>query len=406
MIGYVIRSSALLVAILTVSATACDRTGASGNRNANDGSASAAPHGVSPAASPLSDDAPPTFEIQQLWTSDEDALFTYISHLDVDQNGTVFVADASALTVSVLSSGGELLRTIGRKGSGPGEFQGIGSIQIGAGDTLFVFDPMLQRLTAFRPHDDSTVYTRHVAGRGTGAPQRAYRIRSGPQIIATYMPPFQAGASDDRTFERRLLVRLLEPDGTIERDSLLVGMGSSNLFRRVKSLISVGTNAFGRQPLVHVSSSDHLYYARTDSVGVTVMELDGSTTRRCALATDPVKVRPEDLRREQELTSPRLRDVLADSMPDVWPPLAGMVIDEKDGVWLGLTGDGGRADRWVLCDRNGVVRGTVRLPAGVTLAAVQGDLLYGTARDEDQVPFIQAYRFMASLNKGASDGRE
>ena len=346
------------------------------------------------------------FTVTKVWESAEDVRLTYVLDLDVDHEGAVYVADPMERLVTVLSPAGERLRSIGRKGAGPGEFEGIGSIQVGAGDTLFVFDNILRRLTAFRPQDDSVVYSRRVAEHGTGAPQRAFRVRSGQQIVATYMPPFRADQGDGQAGQRHLVVRVLSADGSVERDTLLTGVGNSNLFLRSGELISVGTNAFGRQPIVRLSATDHLFYVRTDSSVVTVVGLDGRATRRCAFRADPVKVTPDDLAREQALTSRRLKPVLADSMPAAWPTLRDIVVDDRDGVWFGVTGEGGRVDRWVLCDREGVFRGSLKLPPNVMLAAVRDSLLFGVAQDENQVPTIHLYRFERTSGTRASDARK
>lgn len=344
--------------------------------------------------------------IAPLWQTDAEASFSYIIDLDVDRHGAVYVADAAPFSVTVISPHGRVLRTIGRPGAGPGEFRGIGSVQAGEGDTLFVFDNVLQRINAFRSGDDSVVYSRTVTNQGSGSPERVYRIGATSQLLATYMAPVRAQASDAQFADRRMVVRVLGTEGTLVRDSLLTGIGRSNLFRRMGSMISVGTNVFGRQPIVRFSAGKRVVYARTDTVAVTVVALDGSAARRCAMTTSPVPVRPDDLARERERTSARLRDVLSDSMPVAWPPLADVVVDEHDGVWLGLTGAGGQPDRWVWCDVDGVVRGTVRFPADMRLAAVRANHLYTIGSDENQVPSVYAFRLLDSLAAERGHGRK
>lgn len=353
-----------------------------------------------------SSDEGPSLRIAPLWQTDAEASFSYIIDLDVDRHGAVYVADAAPFSVTVISPHGRVLRTIGRPGAGPGEFRGIGSVQAGEGDTLFVFDNVLQRINAFRSGDDSVVYSRTVTNQGSGSPERVYRIGATSQLLATYMAPVRAQASDAQFADRRMVVRVLGTEGTLVRDSLLTGIGRSNLFRRMGSMISVGTNVFGRQPIVRFSAGKRVVYARTDTVAVTVVALDGSEARRCAMTTSPVAVRPDDLARERERTSARLRDVLSDSMPVAWPPLADVVVDEHDGVWLGLTGAGGQPDRWVWCDVDGVVRGTVRFPADMRLAAVRANHLYTIGSDENQVPSVYAFRLLDSLAAERGHGRK
>lgn len=334
-----------------------------------------------------------TFDTVQLqatraWQSDEKSLLNYVVDLDVSAAGDIYVADPVLLQILVFNAQGTEVRRIGRKGAGPGEFQGIGSLQIGAKDTLYAFDNVLRRFTAFAPGHDLAVYSRTVHDLALGAPGRVYRTRSAPLTLATFSPPFRAEVSDDQQKGRQTVVRLLDSLGAIERDSLFVGIGTSTLFKRTGSMISVGTNVFGRQPLLRLSNTDHLFFSRSDSGVVEVIGLDGSRARRCAFRTPAVATTPQDLEKQQKLTSKRLKDVVADSMPAAWPMLGAMVVDNHNGVWFGLTGAGGSIGRWVWCDADGAFRGSLTLPPNVSLAAIRDSVLYAISRDDNDVPSI------------------
>ena len=57
-----------------------------------------------------------------------------------DGRGRFYVTEAYGTRIKVFDPAGRFLRTIGRKGAGPGEFQDIGTIKVVGGDSLFVFD--------------------------------------------------------------------------------------------------------------------------------------------------------------------------------------------------------------------------------------------------------------------------
>lgn len=67
--------------------------------------------------------------------------------LAVDAAGRIYVADTKPAVVKVYSPGGELIRTIGHEGEGPGEFR-IGFIA-SRGPHLVLHDPRLSRTTLF-----------------------------------------------------------------------------------------------------------------------------------------------------------------------------------------------------------------------------------------------------------------
>lgn len=68
----------------------------------------------------------------------EGALSTILD-VDVSKDGHVFASDPQAAHVIVFGPEGTYVRTIGRRGGGPGEFQGPGNMSW-TGDTLVVFD--------------------------------------------------------------------------------------------------------------------------------------------------------------------------------------------------------------------------------------------------------------------------
>jgi len=73
--------------------------------------------------------------------------FFGISNIVLDESGSIYVADRS-LTVRVFTEDGALVRTMGGRGDGPGEFQSIIGLIVHR-DTAVVFDFTRGRLTTF-----------------------------------------------------------------------------------------------------------------------------------------------------------------------------------------------------------------------------------------------------------------
>lgn len=68
-----------------------------------------------------------------------------------DSRGRVYLAGPYASQILVFDKQGRFVRRIGRLGGGPGEFNGIGSLHVGPGDSLFVFDNQQSRLSTLTP---------------------------------------------------------------------------------------------------------------------------------------------------------------------------------------------------------------------------------------------------------------
>ncbi len=70
-------------------------------------------------------------------TTDPNLGFTSVSGIAIDRDGSVYVFDFGVYGVKVFSAEGRLIRTIGRQGQGPGEFETAATPGI-KGDTLWV----------------------------------------------------------------------------------------------------------------------------------------------------------------------------------------------------------------------------------------------------------------------------
>jgi hypothetical protein len=80
---------------------------------------------------------------------EEDMLLEPID-IDTDDDGNMYVLDSKALHIKVYDSQGHLVRTIGKKGQGPGEFQNPSDIQITPQKEMLVCDPAVRKLLFFR----------------------------------------------------------------------------------------------------------------------------------------------------------------------------------------------------------------------------------------------------------------
>jgi hypothetical protein len=70
---------------------------------------------------------------------DSIAGYSWLAGIEVGDSGRVFIGDRKRFAIHVFDSDGRYLRSLGQKGRGPGEFLGIGTMQI-VSNRLFVFD--------------------------------------------------------------------------------------------------------------------------------------------------------------------------------------------------------------------------------------------------------------------------
>jgi hypothetical protein len=85
--------------------------------------------------------------------------FGAISGIALDRDGRIYASDLTEVQVVVFSPAGKLLATIGRKGQGPGEFEGPSGPAIGADGALYVRD--VAKIARFVPDPATGVATKH-----------------------------------------------------------------------------------------------------------------------------------------------------------------------------------------------------------------------------------------------------
>jgi hypothetical protein len=71
--------------------------------------------------------------------------------LAVDSRGRIVVTDLTWKAILVYDTNGRLLQRLGRVGRGPGEFMQAGYVTLGSGDSLYVHDRSLRRITVRSP---------------------------------------------------------------------------------------------------------------------------------------------------------------------------------------------------------------------------------------------------------------
>jgi len=88
-----------------------------------------------------------------------------ISGIDMDSLGRLLIGDVSNGSVKLFARNGRLLRTIGRKGRGPGEFEAPRLPRFAPGGRIYVADVSLRRVSIF---DTAGVFVKAVSLAGLG----------------------------------------------------------------------------------------------------------------------------------------------------------------------------------------------------------------------------------------------
>jgi hypothetical protein len=363
---------------------------------------------------------------------DPDVGFSRIAGAEVDRDGNLFVLEALDHQIRVYTPGGDLMRRIGRRGSGPGEFDSPPLYEV-HGDTLWTYDSQSGRITIF----DRTGHVL-MTGRthGVRVPAREgigyltpRSMRSDGSFVSWFTrvaysrddPPLTARS--DAAVPRILFDAIGNVIDTIgwtpsppPRMVPPVGYGEGR-FRR----ITIGSQSYTVPdpptdlplwlPLDDGYVVVHAPYVtdtKTAAFTVTRLDLAGDTVYHRALSyrahpyTDDAldsaaAQQPRAFRDGVEITRPvddairnRLRAEM--SFPPYRLPVDHAWIAADGSVWIRRAEIGGEAVRWILLSANGEPQGVIELPRAARVLWSRSDTLWAAIPDELDVPWLVRYR--------------
>ena len=143
---------------------------------------------------------------------DGEYFFQAPSSFDIDRDGNYYVLDAEAGTIFTWSKTGNYLKTIGKPGEGPGEFQFSGrgpayGFVSAADDQLVVYDP---RKTSLQLFDFNGNFQKAIPLGGGRGRMMYFTETSGDQFLS-----FKRTRLDEGFFA---LIQIIDPEGKVVKE--------------------------------------------------------------------------------------------------------------------------------------------------------------------------------------------
>jgi len=272
------------------------------------------------------------------------------SEILVDAAGRVYVLDDDPAVVRVFASDGRPLHTIGREGSGPGEFVGGGMIFL-SHDTLVHQDPRQSRAQAFTL--DGALITQWTSPCCVRVPTLADTLGRIPiPGDVGRLPPSEDDAGAGMGYLRYRV------DGTLV-DTLDFPPAPLPAMWRATD----GRNRWNwfipMQPTVaHVLDREGRMIWGSQRGGTFVISRTGrDTLARFVLDESPPAI-PDSVRQaavdDLVASNPVFANIaqVAD-VPTTYPAWSGLSVDDLNRTWILRPGPGGGADHWHVVDPHG-----------------------------------------------------
>ncbi len=314
-------------------------------------------------------------------------------------DGRIAGANQGTSEVRFYDARGERLNTVGRRGSGPGEFEQIASLSVGPGDSLLVFDRSTRRLSVLAPTGEMVRSAMIDLGQGTLATRMIGALPDGRLLVS----PARSGREPTSSGPVRDSVdlRVVVPDGSV---SVVGRFPGSEAVLDVQTqngqVISVNIAAvpFGRSS--RFGAVDSLaVVAPSDHYEVDLYSPSGRLVRRLRREHTPEPVTAADLAADldraglpNEDARVRYRKFLAKTPIPKTKPAYDRVMPGANGeLWVrDYLGPDHRTrpGRWTVFDRGGAWLTTVDLPAGFEPTWIGPNRILGTWLDSDDAPHV------------------
>jgi hypothetical protein len=313
-------------------------------------------------------------------------------------SGLVVVADGGTQEIRVFTAEGTLVRRVGGRGEGPGEFSGLSGMGRGPSGALWAYDFTLRRISWLYPSDESL----RSATLGPEPPvlSPVGALPDGSFVLKQLWGA-QGVASATHTGLRRDPVAYVrfDPSGAL-LDTLALVPGREVVISLEGDRGVMSTPPFGRTSLGGILDGRVLIGSQT-RFELEEWTPDGTLKRVLRLPDIDLRVTEEDIQRYAEhrrsTASPgeeaRVERELADvEVPELRPAYGELLVDGAGNLWIGRwEADGSPARAWTVLDATGTWLVSVGTPSDLQVRDIGEDWVVGVARDELDVERVVLY---------------
>jgi 6-bladed beta-propeller protein len=336
-------------------------------------------------------------------------------------DGRLALANATTNDVRFYDAKGKHLRSAGRPGSGPGEYQNIQSFWLGPGDSLLVVEPISRRLSLLDAQGN------FVRSFSLGGQPGQIVPTNGRVEIAVPVGWFADGTivgiaqsiainqKRDGTYRDSISLIRYGSDGVVrdtlgrfpgaEMEQMTISIGPQTL--SVPTAVPLGKQTVG------TTVANRMALVQNNSWEIELRDADGRLRILARANEQPTKLTPSDIaaHRKEMLSvmeaTPMFRGIPAAlksqitaraeqaKYPATLPFFSNLLADPEGNVWAQEAAAPTRkAQRFAVIDSTGRWLGTVTMPTDFTATSITADAVYGVWKDADEVEHVRGYRLL------------
>jgi len=316
-----------------------------------------------------------------------DLVFAYAAAATRLADNAIVIADRLGVAVRLIDQNGNLVRTVGREGGGPGEFRAVSWLGQCAPDSVFVWDSRQVRMSVFNR---------------SGEFVRQYRVPADPSITSriSTVSCTRSGEFALRGMPSRLSVPTPADPGPYSRAPLWIADVLGHVSQTFEDIPWAEGRPLGKVAGVALSAG-YVYVGSADSAFVDLYRTDGTFITLLSIGVE--RRRPTERHYEHSIAMQvagggtvefrrewhqRLREI---PMPEYMPAYTGLFTDDIGMLWVVVSVPGDSATQLRALDREGTLLRDVYLPADTRVLEVGRDYIIGAYEDADGEPHVAMY---------------
>ncbi|MEX0660931.1 MAG: 6-bladed beta-propeller [Balneolaceae bacterium] len=328
------------------------------------------------------------FQKEQVFGDLDDVHIGNLWAFDVDKSGRVYIADVQEMDIKVYDSEGKFLSTLGREGSGPGEFRELSNIQI-MDNLLFVFDRNQQRILKYDTESRQFVNDIGIAGNRSeyeevqDAHLNNIFIRDNFSFLMEFSKsrmPENANTWDH--FPGSRMYYLLDTDGNISSVKLLETKSTYQVLVPMAGR-SIGTPVdFFGNTLIQLSGENKILIAWSEEFLVKKYSSSGEYMSAFYRPLEREEFTPEHSFEgaDEDFIEEAARSI---DFPKTWPALNDLLVDDENRLWVSTIVEDFDVYEWWVLKSSGEVIAKFEWPRDKPIRKVKNGYAYTLETEEE-----------------------
>lgn len=346
-----------------------------------------------------------SFKQDAIYGDTEDVFIGNIRDIAVDDLGRVFIADPTIMVVHAFEPHGQYIGQLGREGRGPGEFNNILSLHVHR-DRLYAYDPSQYRVHIFTVHDlagEKTVNLAENRGSfsslaGTMPWIQEVHVRNDSTYIAKFLFEEKSQALQNwENFEVMGLFYQLNNSGRITGELFQFTSETRTRFPIRNVAFDMPFEPFFGKTLMGVTSDNYIYLAIPDYFMIKQLSPKGVYQQSFIYPISKLHLSKESA------IEAEIADLYVDAMqdldlPEFWPVLTDLKIDNQDRLWVATTVEDMSVLEWWVLENTGNPITRFEWPRSKPIQVIKNDYIY-TLETDEETDLQQVVRYRIEINE-------